>query len=147
MTNLIAKQLITEHRKGVAEAKNAFVNDFNADVEEANKLFKVTEPNIAHQLLELSRLAKLAEDDVLDLEPHIRLKFNSPDTVAECFPNVDEGLYTVLWNMTQYYDTSFSEEPDLEKNNTALFWDKFTYEQKVALNKAAERNQKLWEGE
>ena len=148
MTNLIAKQLITEHRKNVAEAKNAFVNDFNADVEEANKLFKVTEPNIAHQLLELSRLAKLAEDDVLDLEPHIRLKFNSPDTVAECFPSgegaIDDDLYKVLWSMTQYYDTSFSEEPDPEKNSTALFWDKFTYKQKVALNNACFRDAENW---
>ncbi len=97
-------------------------------------------------------LARLIEEHkniagVLDIEPHGMLKFNSPDTVAECFPNVDEDLYTVLWNMTQYYDTSFSEEPDLEKNNTALFWDKFTYEQKVALNEAAKRNQNLWEGE
>lgn len=110
MANLIAKQLIEEHKNNVSQTANL-------------------------------------EGEVLDIEPHGMLKFNSPDTVAECFPNVDEDLYTVLWNMTQYYDTSFSEEPDLEKNNTALFWDKFTYEQKVALNEAAERNQKLWEGE
>ena len=94
----------------------------------------------------VSQTANL-EGEVLDIEPHGMLKFNSPDTVAECFPNVDEDLYNVLWSMTKYYDTSFSEEPDLEKNNTALFWDKFTYEQKVALNEAAERNQRCWEGE
>ncbi len=83
------------------------------------------------------------------IEPHGMLKFNSPDTVAECFPNVDEDLYNVLWSMTQYYEHGFSFkrtlDDDLEKNNTALFWDKFTYEQKVALNKAAEQNQNLWE--
>ena len=135
MTNLIAniEKLIEERRKDVTEAKNAFVNDFNADVEEANKLFEVSQTT---------------NDEVLDIEPHIRLKFNSPDTVAECFPSgegaIDDDLYKVLWSMTQYYDTSFSEEPDPEKNNTALFWDKFTYEQKVALNNAAFRDAENW---
>lgn len=133
MTNLIAKQLIEEHKNNVAEAKNAFVDDFNAEVEEANKLFEVSQT---------------ANDEVLDIEPHIRLKFNSPDTVAECFPSgegaIDDELYNVLWSMTQYYDTSFSEEPDPEKNNTALFWDKFTYKQKVALNNAAFRDAENW---
>jgi len=134
MTNLIAniEKLIEEHRKDVAEAKNAFVDDFNADVEEANKLFEV------------SQMTNEEIQAWLDIEPHTRLKFNSPDTVAECFPNVDEDLYKVLWSMTQYYDTSFSEEPDPEKNNTALFWDKFTYEQKVALNNAAFRDAENW---
>ena len=108
---------------------------------------------IANQLIKeyrnsVSQTANL-EGEVLDVEPHGMLQFNSPDTVAECFPNVDEDLYNVLWSMTQYYDHGFTfqEEPDLEKNNTALFWDKFTYEQKVALNVAAEQNQKFWEGE
>jgi hypothetical protein len=40
----------------------------------------------------------------------------------------------------QIYDNSFSEEPDPEKNNTALFWDKFTDEQKTAINQAAEKD-------
>ena len=140
MTNLITKQLIEEHRKNVAEAKNAFVDDFIAEVEEANKLFEAEDKEI-NKLFEVSQTAN---DEVLDIEPHGMLKFNSPDTVAECFPNVDEDLCKALWSMTQYYDTSFSEEPDLEKNNTALFWDKFTYEQKVALNNAAFRDAENW---
>ena len=72
------------------------------------------------------------------IEPHTKLKFTSPDEVAECFPNVDDELYKVLWSMTEFYDNSFSEEPDPEKNNTTLFWDKFTDEQKTAINQAAE---------
>jgi len=81
------------------------------------------------------------------IEPDESLAFNSPDEVAECWSGIDAGseLYAKLWSMTEFYDRSFSEEPDPEKNNTALFWDKFTYEQKVALNAAAKKRNEQWD--
>ena len=46
--------------------------------------------------------------------------------------------------MTEFYDRKFREEPDHEANSLASFWNKFTDEEKVALNAAAEAYEKEW---
>ena len=81
----------------------------------------------------------------MKIKPHLAFKFTTPDTVAECYPiKLDDPLYDRLWSMTEFYDRKFREEPYPELNNLASFWNKFTDDEKVALNAAAEAYEKEW---
>ena len=81
----------------------------------------------------------------MTIKAHTNFSFSTPDEVAECFPiDMDDPLYRRLWSMTEFYDNKFREEPDPEANSLASFWDKFTDEEKVKLNAAAEEHDKEW---
>jgi len=81
----------------------------------------------------------------MTIKAHGAFRFTTPDTVAECYPiKLSDPLYNRLWSMTEFYDRKFREEPDHEANSLASFWNKFTDEEKVALNAAAEAYEKEW---
>ena len=81
------------------------------------------------------------------ITPHEMFELHSPDTVAETYEGVmAAGLYERLWEMVEHYDDrEMPETPDtfyghVFGDELIKFWDHFTDEEKLALNKIAEAN-------
>lgn len=60
----------------------------------------------------------------------------SPDTVAECMPGVS-SLYTKLWSLVDETPAANEVNDNFGDRALALFWDRFTDEEKALLDAAA----------
>jgi len=72
-------------------------------------------------------------------KPHNKLRFITPDQVAETWDGVDKNLYSALWRkgvkaMRPPNEFEFRSEY-LFENSVASLWDKFSKEEKSELNK------------
>jgi hypothetical protein len=81
------------------------------------------------------------------IRPHLSLELHSMDTIAECFPVSDE-LSGKLWQVLSENCKPISKQIDIENscpndaiglNTAADHWDKFTNEEKIALNEACKK--------
>jgi hypothetical protein len=81
------------------------------------------------------------------IKPHSLFNVWSPDEAAECLPGIgNTDLYTKIWrDIVPLYDGQpRSEVPD-DFGNRCLkkYWNKFTDEEKVRLNEAAEAQERM----
>ena len=86
----------------------------------------------------------------MTVQPHPRLQYVTPDTVAECW-NVGEDLYVALWKTVGAYDDAYRANIEdigpadvVGLNNVTDFWNQFTDEQKAELNRAAQQEEDFW---
>ena len=75
-------------------------------------------------------------------KPHNKLRFITPDQVAETWDGVDKNLYSALWGkgvkaMRPPNEFEFRSEY-LFENSVASLWDKFSKEEKFQLNKLSQ---------
>lgn len=80
----------------------------------------------------------------MKIKPHSWFDMIRPDEVAECWEGVlDAGLYEPLWDCVESYKAPSpedSEEPCYGMDCVADFWDRFTPEQQLDLNRLAVLN-------
>jgi hypothetical protein len=75
------------------------------------------------------------------MKAHSSLSYIRPDEVAECWDGISADLYRSLWACVNDYKAPSpedSEEPCVGMDSVTDFWDRFTDEEKAALNAAAE---------
>jgi hypothetical protein len=74
------------------------------------------------------------------MKPHQTFDIVRPDEVAECWDGIGTDLYRSLWACVNSYKAPSpeeSEEPCYGMDCVADFWDRFTDDEKAALNEAA----------
>jgi hypothetical protein len=82
----------------------------------------------------------------MTITPHAAFGVVRPDEVAECWNGVLAAgdLYEALWGCVNSYaapSPEESEEPCYGMDCVADFWDRFSDEQRAALNGLAERHE------
>lgn len=83
----------------------------------------------------------------MEIEAHGSFEAIRPDEVAECWDGIDNELYRSLWRCVDSYTgptPEESEEPVYGLNSVSDFWDRFTDDEKRALNDAARAQEALW---
>ena len=83
----------------------------------------------------------------MEIAPHSTFEFIRPDEVAECWDGISDDLYRALWRCVDHFKgptPEEAEEPIYGQNAVEEFWDRFTDEEKTALNAAAEAQDALY---
>lgn len=87
------------------------------------------------------------------IKPNAAFTVTRPDEVAECWDGVFGfgNLYETLWGCVDHYDDKHMANIEdigphdvIGINAVALFWDRFTDEQKTKLNELAEAHDAEW---